>query len=132
MSTYASRGKAGRITVTKLTALNGFLFSPVSVRSPLVVCLVFAPFFLLHASPSPLCLLQLLREVLSQASRIVADLSPLLANYSTMATLQVPRLPRYHKSERVYADKETHTLHRPTFQNAAAAATMHTHRYRHM
>lgn len=88
--------------------------------------LVFAPFSFLLASHHFLRLLQLLREVLSQASRTVADLSPLPANYSTMATLQVPRCPRYHRSKRVYAHKETHTLLRPTFQNVAAQTHTHT------
>lgn len=55
MSTYASRGRAERITVTKLTLLNGFLLSCFSQEPPLAVCLVFAlentPFCFPLASP---------------------------------------------------------------------------------
>ncbi|KAM9826224.1 uncharacterized protein ACBT44_006552 [Syngnathus typhle] len=45
------------------------------------------------------------REVLSRASRIVADLSPLLANYRTMATLQVVQPPGCKKNDIIISNQ---------------------------
>lgn len=100
-------------------AFYSLLFqSGASFSSALSLCSVkHSPVLSAHLPCSP-SLLPLLREVLSRASRIVADLSPLPANYSTMATLQVPRCPQYHKSK-CYAHTKAH-------------ARTHTHRCRLM
>lgn len=64
--------------------------------------------------PPPTLPVLLLREVLSPAGRIVADLWPSLTNYSTMATLEAPcrtPQPQNHKAwVRVHMQINAHLL----------------------
>lgn len=66
-----------------------------------VLSLCFVKHSLFFSTAQSLLLAVLLfREVLSRADKIVAHLSPLFANYSSMVTSQVPRRPWYNKKRK--------------------------------